>query len=79
MAGRKEKVLKGLTSYLGRLNLEGFDTEGYLKKLSADTSNVPTIGMAISGGGWSSAMTGTGPLLAWDDRFEPSCEQYVID
>lgn len=75
VAGRKKKVLNSLSSYLKRLHLTDFDTDEYLSKLAKDPSRVPTIGLAFSGGGWSPAMTGTGALLAFDDRFEDSVQQ----
>lgn len=73
--GRKQNVLKGLTSYLSRLHLEDFDLGSYLKRIECEPERIPTINMAISGGGWSSAMTATGALRAFDDRFEPSVDQ----
>lgn len=75
--GRKQKVLNSIKSYLGRLKFEDFDVDNYVKKIECDDMSVPTIGMAISGGGWSSGMTGTGALRAFDDRFAPSVEQSV--
>jgi lysophospholipase len=75
--GRKGKVLESLKAYLGRLNLDDFSLDEYIKKIECDDTKVPTIGMAISGGGWSSGLTGTGALRAFDDRFAPSVEQSV--
>lgn len=72
---RKHKVLEGLTSYLERLNLSDFDLKTYLARLQQNEANVPALGMAISGGAWSSALTGTGALRAMDDRFSPAVEQ----
>jgi lysophospholipase len=69
--------LESLKSYLGRLNLDDFSLDEYIKKIECDDSKIPTIGMAISGGGWSSGFTGTGALRAFDDRFAPSVEQSV--
>lgn len=77
MKGRKVKVLTGLKSYLERLEFEDFDLDEYIKRIECDAAKIPTIGMAISGGGWSSAMTGTGALRALDDRFQPAVEQSV--
>lgn len=77
VTGRKKKALKAMSSYLDRLNLVDFDKKTYMKKLSSDPSYVPTIGMAISGGGWAPALTVTGPLLAFDDRYEDSRTQSV--
>ena len=75
--GRKTKVATNLKSYLERLHLENFDLEEYMKRISCNNANVPTIGLVISGGAWSSALTGTGLLRAIDDRFEPSIKEYV--
>lgn len=75
--GRKAKVLTGLKSYLGRHHLDKFDLEEYVRRIECDADKVPTIGMAISGGGWSSGFTGTGALRALDARFAPAVEQSV--
>lgn len=70
-------ALQGLSAYLKRLNLTGFDLDGYLSKLSRNTTNVPTIGLTISGGGYSSSLTGIGFVRALDDRFAPSVRACV--
>ncbi len=73
--GRKQKVLRSLHQYLGRLHLDDFDLKSYLRRLECEPERTPTIGMAISGGGWLSAMTGTAILRAIDDRFAPSVKE----
>ncbi|KAE8446162.1 hypothetical protein EG329_012535 [Mollisiaceae sp. DMI_Dod_QoI] len=73
--GRKQKVLYALEEYLERLQLESFDTRQYIQLLrESNFSKVPTIGYAISGGGWASALTGAGAMRALDARFEPAVQ-----
>ena len=69
--------MKGLEEYLGRLNFEDFDVNEFLNRIQHDDVKVPTIGLTISGGGWSSGFTGTGALRAFDARFGPAAEQSV--
>lgn len=72
------QLLNGLYSYLCCLHLCDFDTDEYLRRLACDMSNAPTIGMAMSGGGWMPALTDTGPLLAFGYRFGTYCAREVI-
>ena len=76
--GRRLKVLNGLDGYLGNLHLECFDSEEYLRRLRQNPDNIPNLAYAISGGAWTSAMMGTGPLHAFDGRFAPAVEQRVM-
>ncbi|KAL1979118.1 hypothetical protein VTN96DRAFT_6768 [Rasamsonia emersonii] len=65
--GRKKTVLFALGDYLDRLDMQDFDVGEYICRLREnDYVHVPTIGFAISGGGWASALTGTGALRALD-------------
>lgn len=73
--GRKAKVADSLRDYLAALSLEEFDVEEYFDLLRCRVDRVPTIGMAISGGGWASSLTATGALRAFDARHEPSVKQ----
>ncbi|PYH90002.1 lysophospholipase [Aspergillus ellipticus CBS 707.79] len=74
--GRKKNVLAALEGYLDRLGLTDFDVEEYLSRINDnDRANVPILGMAISGGGFGSAFTGTGALRAIDDRLDAATEQ----
>jgi lysophospholipase len=74
--GRKKVVLDALGPYLHRLNLEAFNVTEYVNRIKdSNYSHVPTIGMAISGGGWASPLTGTGALRAFDSRLPAAVEQ----
>lgn len=72
---RKKVVLNELHGYLQRLGIEDFDVDGYIARLRKDTDSVPTLGIAISGGGWASAFTGTGAIRALDSRLDAANEQ----
>ncbi|RDH34733.1 lysophospholipase [Aspergillus welwitschiae] len=72
--GRKNVILGSLDAYLKRLNLDDFDTDEYISRLN-NTSQTPIMGMAISGGGFGSAYTGTGLIRALDDRLPAANEQ----
>jgi lysophospholipase len=67
---RQKEVLNSLGSYLQTANISGFNVTGYLKKINA--SNVPIAGLAISGGGSQSGMTGLGLYQAFDARNDAS-------
>lgn len=74
--GRKQVVLDAFSSYLERLTPDAFDVGEYTRRLKqSNYSDVPTLGLAISGGGWASAFTGTGALRALDSRLDAAVEQ----
>lgn len=69
-------VVDALASYLERLGMESFDVSRYIESIREDNYvHAPTIGMAISGGGWASALTGTGAIRALDDRLDAAVQQ----
>jgi lysophospholipase len=74
--GRKSVVLNAFTAYLQRLNITDLDLPALVNAMkSHNNSGVPTISMAISGGGWLSANTGVGVLRAFDSRFPDALDQ----
>ncbi|KAJ9641659.1 hypothetical protein H2204_002721 [Knufia peltigerae] len=74
--GRKGVVVDAFGDYLERLNISGLDVSGLRKAMQKNqNSGVPVIGMAISGGGWASSLTGTGALRAFDGRFSDAIDQ----
>ncbi|KAJ9607997.1 hypothetical protein H2200_008076 [Cladophialophora chaetospira] len=71
---RKSVVANGLESYLQELNISGLDVHKLISEMKKG-SNIPTISMAISGGGWGSGLTATGALRAFDARFPDAVKQ----
>ena len=62
-------MFDALATYLDQLGMSDFNTSQYLELLEdGDYYDVPVVAMAISGGGFSSGLTGTGGLFAFDAR-----------
>lgn len=53
---------------LTRLNISGFDAGSYIDRVASNASELPNIGIAMSGGGWRALMNGAGALKAFDSR-----------
>ena len=70
---RKKVVASTLPRYLSRSKMTDFDIESYIRALNrTDYAATPTIGLAISGGGWASAIMGSGFIRALDEREDES-------
>ncbi|KAL4900249.1 hypothetical protein BDW74DRAFT_171003 [Aspergillus multicolor] len=65
---RKKEIVSPLTSLLTRLNITNFDAQAYMNQVSSNISNIPTIGIAVSGGGYRAMLNGAGALKAFDSR-----------
>lgn len=59
---------------LGRMNIEGLDTEQYINNHRDDFGALPNIGIAVSGGGYRALLNGAGVVSAFDSRTENSTE-----
>lgn len=57
-----------MQTLLTRINITGFDVATYFSNYSSNTSVLPNIGIAASGGGYRAMMNGGGALAAFDDR-----------
>ena len=53
---------------LGRLNIDGFDVARYFDDHSSNSSDLPNIGLAFSGGGYRACLNGAGAVQAFDSR-----------
>ena len=60
---------------LKRLAITGFDSEAYLGNVTHNSTKLPNIGIAISGGGYRAMIGGAGAIAAWDDRSAGSEEK----
>ncbi|KAJ4387370.1 hypothetical protein N0V93_007961 [Gnomoniopsis smithogilvyi] len=69
-ATRLPRVVESVKGYLTRVNIPGFDTMEYFRKLNH--TNVPIIGLSISGGGSTSGIGGLGVWQAFDEKYEPA-------
>ncbi len=76
--GRKPVVLDALEDYLRRLGLKDFNVHEFGHRMrQSNYENVPTLGMAISGGGYRSGYTGTGAVRALDSRISGTNEEKI--
>ncbi len=72
---RKRVVAGALSNYLINANLKAFDIDRYISGLNhSNFAAVPAIGLAISGGGYASAIMGAGMIRALDGREKLSNE-----
>ncbi|OLL25011.1 Lysophospholipase 2 [Neolecta irregularis DAH-3] len=65
---RQNVTVQVWKDYLERLALDNFDVTKFLE----DTSKIPSVGIAISGGGYRAMLTGGGAYKAFDNRFDES-------
>lgn len=54
------------------MNISSFDASGYIDQHSSNASNLPNIGIAVSGGGYRALTNGAGAIKAFDNRTQNS-------
>ena len=72
---RGPKTTAALKDFLGRMNL-GSDFQGaaYIDRIKSNSSNLPKLAIAVSGGGYRALMNGAGAIKAFDSRTPGSKE-----
>lgn len=65
---RRNNTVQPMRELLTRLNITGFDAGSYIDRVSNNASELPNIGIAVSGGGWRALMNGAGAIKAFDSR-----------
>jgi lysophospholipase len=65
---RRQNTIDPLKDLLGRLNIAGFDTNGFINDNRNNASLIPNIAIAASGGGYRALMNGAGAIAAFDTR-----------
>ncbi|KAH7137383.1 lysophospholipase [Dactylonectria estremocensis] len=65
---RGNNTISALKTVLGRAGITGLDTDAYIDGIVSNGSQVPRVGIAISGGGYRALMNGAGALAAFDNR-----------
>ncbi|KAF8331299.1 lysophospholipase 1 precursor [Cantharellus anzutake] len=70
---RKSAIVSNWATYLNNsaVNLQGFDINGFL----SNTSNLPIVAIAASGGGYRAMLHASGVFNAWDARNSTSVAQ----
>ncbi|KAF8209515.1 acyl transferase/acyl hydrolase/lysophospholipase, partial [Mycena galopus ATCC 62051] len=69
---RRPEVVSSLESYLTLAAIPGFDVSTYVSTISANSSAVPVIGQAYSGGGTRASMNALGFYQSFDSRYSKS-------
>ncbi|KAE9968722.1 hypothetical protein EG327_010947 [Venturia inaequalis] len=65
---RRANTIAPLKDLLGRMGITGLDTNAYIDNHKSNMSNIPNIGVAMSGGGYRALLNGAGALAAFDSR-----------
>ncbi|KAK5995985.1 Lysophospholipase 1 [Cladobotryum mycophilum] len=65
---RRTNTVSPIRDFLKRAAIPNFDSDTYLANVDKDTTALPNIGIAISGGGYRAMLNGAGAIAAWDDR-----------
>ncbi|KAG9201304.1 Lysophospholipase 1 [Epicoccum nigrum] len=63
---RRAKTVPATRDLLARLQISGFDANLYFK--AHNESDLPNIGIAVSGGGYRALLNGAGAVAAFDNR-----------
>lgn len=69
---RGNNTIPAIKAVLSQAKISGLDTNSYIDGLISNGSQVPRIGIAISGGGYRALMNGAGALAAFDNRTSSS-------
>lgn len=67
---RRSKTLSAMKDFFGHVKVGDYDVASYLDNHAANASNLPNIGIAVSGGGYRALMNGAGAIKAFDSRTE---------
>ncbi|KAJ5675509.1 hypothetical protein N7462_008406 [Penicillium macrosclerotiorum] len=67
---RRSKSLSAMKEFFSHVKVGEFDVTSYLNNHASNTSNLPNVGIAVSGGGYRALMNGAGALKAFDSRTE---------
>ncbi|KAH8703405.1 lysophospholipase phospholipase [Talaromyces proteolyticus] len=65
---RRGKTILALKDFFRHVEIDDFDASSYIESHSSNSSNLPNIGIAISGGGFRACLNGAGALKAFDSR-----------
>ncbi|KAF9876701.1 hypothetical protein CkaCkLH20_05547 [Colletotrichum karsti] len=65
---RRNATIQPMRELLTRLNIPNFDAGAYIDRVRSSPSQLPNIGLAVSGGGYRALMNGAGFLAAADSR-----------
>ncbi|KAM0257927.1 hypothetical protein ACHAQJ_004085 [Trichoderma viride] len=65
---RRNETIAPIRAFLDRIAIPGFNSDRYLSNVEKDSTALPNIGLAVSGGGYRAMLNGAGAIAAWDSR-----------
>ena len=63
-----------MKDFFGHINMGSFDAVSYINTHASNITNIPNIGIAVSGGGYRALTNGAGAIKAFDSRTEHSTQ-----
>lgn len=72
---RRAETIPHIRKLIKRLAITDFDSDRYFGNLTVNSTALPKIGIAISGGGYRAMVGGAGAVAAWDARSAGSEEK----
>ncbi|KAF3480878.1 lysophospholipase Plb2 [Arthroderma uncinatum] len=72
LQNRRKKTTAAMRDFFGRVKIDNFDAVSYLKTHADNTTLLPNVAIAVSGGGYRALMNGAGALKAFDIRTDNS-------
>lgn len=70
LQSRRSKTVSAMKDFFGHVKVGDYDVASYLDKHAGNSSALPNVGIAVSGGGYRALMTGAGAIKAFDSRTE---------
>lgn len=68
LQSRRNKTLSAMKDFFSHVKVGDYDVTSYLDNHASNSSNLPNIGIAVSGGGYRALMNGAGAIKAFDSR-----------
>jgi lysophospholipase len=65
---RRNATIDPMRTLLNRMNITGFDVNSWFDDHANNATELPNIGIAVSGGGWRALLNGAGAVEAFDSR-----------
>ncbi|KAJ6783049.1 hypothetical protein PWT90_01871 [Aphanocladium album] len=72
---RRQETISHIKDFLKRAAIPNFDSDQYLKDVTSNSSALPNIGIAVSGGGYRAMLNGAGAIKAFDSRSAGSTDK----
>ncbi|PYI02311.1 lysophospholipase Plb1 [Aspergillus sclerotiicarbonarius CBS 121057] len=71
---RRQQTVSAMKDFFGHINMSSFDAVSYINNHASNITNIPNIGIAVSGGGYRALTNGAGAIKAFDSRTEHSTQ-----